>query len=60
MRRIVLAAVAVSIVGTFAAPAFATTGPPVPVGVGKDAKGGYCVYGFSWVPQCVDPSPVHG
>ena len=31
--------------------------PPVPVppvGVGRDSKGGVCVYGFSWVPFCAD------
>lgn len=51
MRRSLLVAVVLSVVGVFAAPAFAITGP---VAVGKDDKGGVCVYGFSWVPQCID------
>lgn len=58
MRRSLIVAVVLSVVGVFVAPAFATTGPPVPVGVGRDAKGGVCVYGFSWVPLCVDPPPA--
>ena len=56
MRRTLLAALALAIVGAVAAPALASSAPPVPVGVGRDSKGGVCVYGFSWVPQCVDPT----
>lgn len=58
VRRSLLASLVLVILGALAAPALATQGPPIPVGVGKDSKGGVCVYAFSWVPQCVDPGPI--
>lgn len=58
MRRTVLASVLLAMTGAFVAPALASSAPPVPVGVGRDAKGGVCLYAFSWVPQCVDPTIV--
>jgi hypothetical protein len=50
--------VVLAVVAVLAGPALATTAPPIPVGVGRDSKGGVCVYAFSWVPQCVDPVVV--
>ncbi len=52
-----LGALTCGIVAAASLPALAR--PPVPpVGVGRDSKGGVCVYGFSWVPFCVDVPPV--
>jgi hypothetical protein len=56
MRRLLLATLAVGIVGAAAAPAMAK--PDVPVGVGGNGNGGVCVYAFHWVPQCVDTGQV--
>jgi hypothetical protein len=58
VRRTLLAAAVVAVIGGLTGPALATTAPPVPVGVGRDAQGGVCVSAFSWVPQCVDPTFV--
>lgn len=54
-RRLVITAVAATAIAA-ALPAMAK--PSVPVGVGSDGKGHECVYAFSWVPQCVDVSPI--
>lgn len=53
MRRAVLALSAAAVLGGLAVPSFATSAPPVPVGVSHD-NGQVCVWVSYQLPHCVD------
>ena len=56
MRRVLVAAAAIAVIGGVAAPAMAK--PDVPVSVYGEPNGGICVAAFHWVPQCVDTGQI--